>query len=676
MKTGIRWLNDYLEPDASKSEQAEMLTHAGFPLEEEGGEGDLQWQDFEMTSNRGDCLCHIGLARELAAYGRMSLRKPEITTLEGNGNASEHIQVSNREPKLCPRYTARVIKGITVGPSPPWLASRLESIGQIPRNCVVDATNFVLFEYGQPSHVFDLDTLKGGQIIIRKATEGEPFIPIGEGAESVKLRQNDLVIADQERAIAIAGVKGGAETAVTDGTTNILIEAATFDPVSVRRTSRELRISSDSSYRFERGVHPAAIDEAADRLTSLILELAGGQLIEGMVEDGAPIPAAPVVSMRTTRCRDLIGVDIPTEQMVDALERLELDPKVVGDAIECTIPSHRLDLTREVDLIEEVVRMWGLSNLPVNDMIPIRVNAENPMQTAVSRMKESLVAQGCFETISHTFIDLKHAQRFLDQKRDHARVDEDRPGNESALRPSLLPSLLEIRRRNLDSGVDQLKLFELASIHDREGTDHRERTMISILVDHDGEHQDVLRSTIGITERMLRSVAGFGCTIHLRDLEDQSDPWMHAAAAITVDDVPVGMVGLLDHDVLQGHGLEGPVGAAEIQVEALMRLYPPQIQAAPLPAYPSIQRDLSIQVPENTRWHQVRDLILQLQPDNLESIDFITTYRGKQVAGGMKSLTMRICFRSAERTLRNEEVDTAMERINAAMEDLTVTSGT
>ena len=285
------WINEYLQEKISAEEQAELLTNAGFPLEstEMLPDGDTR-QDFEMTSNRGDCTCHVGLAREIAAATGNTLVEP-APSFEATGPAVEEVtSVTNEEPTLCPMYSARVIQGINVTESPEWLATKIANRGDVPRNAIVDATNFVLFELGQPTHVFDYDKLEGGRIIIRRAKDGEAFLPLGEGATPIKLTSDDLVIADAVKPVALAGVKGGADTAVTSETKNILIETATFNPVTVRNSSRRHKISSDSSFRFERGVSPLQLASSADRLTGLLLELSGGALCNGSIDAGQPLP--------------------------------------------------------------------------------------------------------------------------------------------------------------------------------------------------------------------------------------------------------------------------------------------------------------------------------------------------------------------------------------------------
>ncbi|MBL9141730.1 MAG: phenylalanine--tRNA ligase subunit beta, partial [Phycisphaerae bacterium] len=355
MRTSVTWVNDYLDRPASADEQAELLTSAGlnFDGRDTADNGEV-WQEIETTSNRGDCLSHVGMAREVCAMSGRSLKAPSVSLHAKGPAAASLVRVTNVDHEGCPRYTARVVRGVKVGPSPEWLQRRLRAIGQIPRNNLVDCTNFVLFEFGQPTHVFDLDTLKGGEIRVRPAAAHEPFLPIGEGAAEVKLRAGDLVIADAERPIAIAGVKGGALTAVTDRTTNILVEAATFSPRAVRNASRGLRISSDSSYRFERSVHAAEIDAAAERLVALILETAGGELCDGVVEAGAPIPRQRQIDLRPARVDAILGVRVPLTEIVRALETLGFSPVVRGDVVACTVPARRTDIEREIDLIEEI----------------------------------------------------------------------------------------------------------------------------------------------------------------------------------------------------------------------------------------------------------------------------------------------------------------------------------
>ncbi len=678
MRTSINWLNDYLDPALDAETQADLLTAAGFPFDgEDVAENGEPWQEIETTSNRGDCLCHFGLAREAALLGGSRLKMPEITLPQGGASISESIEVRNTEPDRCPLYTGRVIRGVTVGPSPDWLQRRLIAIGLVPRNNLVDATNFVLFEYGQPTHVFDLDTLRGGRIEIRAARSGERFLPIGEDAEPLELVPADLVIADAERAVAMAGVKGGAETSVTDGTTNILLEAATFDPVGVRNTARRHRIASDSSYRFERGVHAAEISVAMDRLTALILELAGGELCDGVVADGQPIPEPRAVSMRPARCRAVLGIDISDQEILRLLEGLGFAPNASAEDIRCTIPPRRLDIDREADLIEEIARTHGLDALPINETIRIRAVAPQPVDEGLNAIREMLVGAGFHETVTHTLIGPEAAAAFLETGHDVLKVDDDRAAAEPILRPSLVPSLLRVAKHNHDLGTSNVRLFETASVFDQCDGQHRERRLLGLLVDspEGGGTRDaaslgqaafgVLRTTI---DRVVR-IVGDGEVEIDRSVEV---PGFAASGVIRVNGRSIGTLGVVESDVAARSGHDRPLVAAEIElapegVAEALSTWPPESTATALPAFPSIDRDLTILVDEPVSWAELERAVRSGTPELLESTEFVTVFRGRKLPADRKAITLRLRFRASDRTLRHDEVDPQMKTITDSL---------
>ncbi len=668
MYASVNWMNDYVDPPATADEQAELLTRAGFPLEgREPVNGSDVRQDFEMISNRGDCVCHVGLAREIAAMSGRTLNLPRSDPEAGGPAAKDRVRLDNREPGRCPLYTARVITGVKVRPSPPWLADRLRAIGQIPRNAIVDASNFVLFELGQPTHVFDLAKLGGPAIIVRMAEPGEPFLPIGEATVEVMLTGDDLVIADETRAVAIAGVKGGAETAVTDATTDILIEAATFDRVSVRNTSRRLNIASDSSYRFERGVHPAGVDAAAKRLAGLILDLCGGELCTGVLSAGAPIPKPASVTMRTERARKLLGVPITDQQMVEALRRLGFEPKRARGVIRCTVPIHRLDVEREVDLIEEVGRVFGQDNLPVTDTIRIRVAPAQPTEEARRAVNNALSGMGYLETLTHSLVSEEAARLFLLPGRELLRVDDERARAEPVLRPSLLPSLLRVRAFNADNGVEDVKLFESASTFWRADRSHSEEVMLALVSDVDDSGAG-LRPVRGVIGRLVEIVLGASARLELTP--DDSAPWLApgSGALVGAGGETIGRLGVVAAAVAQRFGLEHPILAAELDLPRFYDRYPPDTEARPLPSLPAIERDISAIVGEKVTWAQLREVVEALELEFLEAIEFVTTFRGKPVPRDHKSVTFRLRFRAPDRTLQHDQVDPQVQAVVTAIE--------
>ncbi len=667
MRTSVTWLNDYLDPPATAEEQAEVLTNAGFPLDgKDTAENGEPWQEIEITSNRGDCLCHAGFAREVAAVTGRTLRLPTAAPKATGPAASTLVRVTNERPDLCPLYTARIIRGVKVGPSPEWLRRRLVAVGLVPRNNLVDATNFVLFELGQPTHVFDLATLQGNEIRIRMAKPDEPFLPIGEGAAAVTLRSTDLVIADRDRAVAIAGVKGGALTAVTDGTTDILLEAATFSPVAVRATSRGLKISSDSSYRFERGVHAAEVDHAAERLAALLLEVAGGELATGSVRAGAAIAGPHVVSMRPARCRALLGLELSVEIMMKRLDALGFAPRLVGHGteqrIECTVPARRLDVEREIDLIEEVCRTHGLAAIGVAETIPVRVTPFQPFVAGRKATKDLLVGMGFVECITHSLVSEQAATPFTPAGGGTLSVDDERAGGEPTLRPSLVPSLLRVRRHNLDNGLQQLDLFECASSFALRNERHAEVPMVTLLADASGtspaERDECARRARGCVERIGRLLGGPDARTVVVPSEGPS--WLEPAGRVLIDGQEAGVIGMVAPGVLGQFGLDRPIAVAELHLAAWFERYPPETRAAAMPAFPGTDRDISAIVDEPVRWADLVATIESMHLPHLVDLHHVATYRGKQTGSGKKSVTMRLLFRAPDRTLRSEEADEAV----------------
>ncbi len=336
MDISLHWLNKYLAPAGLTADEADdLLTRAGFPIEARtdlpGGDCRL---DVEVTSNRGDCLSHVGCAREIAASRSSStpreLMPPTISEPRTQGNAGEHLTLNNSEHALCPLFTARVIRGVKVAPSPDWLVKALESVGQRSINNVVDVTNFITLELGNPCHVFDLGRLAGNELNIRYAREGETLTTLDEKVR--KLTTTDLVVADADRPQSLAGVMGGHDSQVTDGTTDIVFEMATWDPVTIRTTARRLGVRTDACYRFERGVDPRTIDDAARRAVALICELSGGTLCDGVLSQGAPMPEPTAITLRPSRCDRLLGIRVPAGDIIESLRALEIG---VEQAAEC-----------------------------------------------------------------------------------------------------------------------------------------------------------------------------------------------------------------------------------------------------------------------------------------------------------------------------------------------------
>ncbi len=675
MKISLEWLCGYLDRPVSREQAEHLLTEQGLPLDAAepvaGGQGDDWMLDVEVTSNRPDCLSHLGLAREVAAGAGLALRPPDCDVHEAPDapGVETLTSVENARQDLCPLYTARAIRGVKIGPSPKWLASRLEAIGMRPVNNVVDVTNFVMMELGQPLHAFDMNLLDEKRIVVRPAARGERFEAI-DGSKH-ELREDMLVIADARRAVAIAGVMGGLESEVGAKTTDILLESAMFDPLSVRRTSRALRLSSDSSYRFERGVDPAGVELASRRAAKLIVELAGGVLAGGAVRVGIDPPGRKAVMMRVARCHALLGIKIAPREMVSIFERLDLQPALEADgaAITCHVPTFRLDLMREVDLIEEVARIHGLDHIHVQEKIHIQAQRVQPEVAARQKLSQAMIAHGYHETINFSFVRPALGEGFVPEGEGALLIDDERRKAEPMLRPSLLASLLICRKSNQDAGNTEVKLYETASTYTRREGAIVERRKLAMLCDVAASAEQTLRDMRGTLEELTGALGGENAKVMI---EPVAHPLLSAAGRVSLGEEAIGFLGVVGPEAQHRFGLQGSVAAAEVDLPALLALYPPRREVRALPRFPGIERDLSILVAEEVAWREVLREVSSAKPALLEEVAFLGAYRGKPIPKGQKSVSLRMHFRDPDRTLRHEEVD---PQVRAVLERLTTALG-
>jgi phenylalanyl-tRNA synthetase beta chain len=684
MKTSLTWLHDFLPgPPLDADAAAEALTHGGLPVESIEQHHDDTVIDVEVTSNRGDCLSHIGIARELSALLNRPFKYTPPTAPESSAPASSATSVQIEAQNLCPLYTARILRNIKIAKSPDWMIKRLESIGLRAINNVVDVTNYVMFEFGQPLHAFDFDKLSGHKIIVREARAAEKITSI-DGRERL-LRPGMLVIADATRPVALAGVMGGADTEVSNSTTNILLESARFDPLSVRKTARALAMKSDSSYRFERQIDPTLAERASLRAAQLILQTAGGELLSGLVSAGSSNYHPKKLTLRLPRLRQLLGTDFPTPQILDALTRLQLSPTQKGETIEVQIPSHRLDLNIEVDLIEEVARIIGYDKIPLRDEISIRLSPKPPDESTIDTIRETLVASGYFESLTFSFVADLLANDFRPpQAAALLRADQNVRSADARLRPSIIPGLLQAIRHNESNGTTGAKLFEIGSTFwlDKNGkVDERRR--IALVGGED------YRSARGAVETLLNKLnpqrplniipqpqPGAGVGVGAMPTDASAGPGLapSASGSIQWGTETIGHIGRIDRSIADKLSLREQVMAAELELEPLLKFAQHVPQLHPLPRFPSVRRDLSLVVPESTPYEQIERLIRSLDLANLEDLEFVTTYRGKPLDKGAKSITITLIFRSPTATLTSEHVESAVQKaIAAAQQNLGAT---
>ncbi|MBN2316756.1 MAG: phenylalanine--tRNA ligase subunit beta [Sedimentisphaerales bacterium] len=651
MKISLSWLKDYIDLDDSAERISEILSDVGFPCEGIEHVDDDAVIDVEVTSNRGDCLGHIGLARELAAATGKEVKLPSAELDESDKDVAEFSSVGIREPELCGRYTARIIDGVKVAPSPDWLRKRLEAIGLRSVNNVVDATNYAMMETGQPPHAFDYAKIDQGMIIVRKAAAGERLVSI-DGTQC-ELDPDMLIIADARGPVAIAGVMGGLETEVSDTTTTILLEDASFDPVSVRTTSRKLALPSEASYRFERIVDIEQVDWASQRTAQLITKVAGGRVAKGVVDIYPGKPGKKEVTLRPSRLAKLLGIEIPLDRAVEILAALKFVPAVEGDIITCTVPSWRSDIYREVDLIEEVARVHGYGAVPTERKIKIEVVPVDPRQRLAQSIGTYLNGCGYYETINVSFVDQSTAELFVetDDKR-HLTVKDESRKSANLLRRTLMGSLLGVLKTNLNAKNVPCRIYELADVFtpkpQQEGGLPVEKAMLSLVCD--GDFRD-LRGTI---EGLIRSVKKEAKI----SFEPSDLTWAQVGAAIMVNGEALGTAGIVSKAIKEKFDFkEGSPCAAELDFEQLLTLSGGIVTVKPIPKYPSIQRDLSLIVDEGIRWMDIEKAVQCEAPSELENIQFVGIYRGKGIAGGKKSVTLSLRFRDDDGTLTHENVD-------------------
>ncbi len=650
MKVSVNWLKDYVEIDNSPEELAEILSHLGLAYEGIEYLDDDAVIDVEVTSNRGDCLGHIGIARELAVATGKELKLPSIEIDESDKQVAKLAEVEILEPDLCARYTARVIEGVKIGPSPDWLSSRLEAVGMRSVNNVVDATNYAMLETGQPPHAFDYAKINDGKIIVRKAAAGERIVSID--GSICDLTDDMLIIADAKRPVAIAGVMGGLDTEVSGSTTSILLEDAYFDPVSVRTTSRRLALPSEAAFRFERIVDIEKIDWASQRTTRLIVQVASGKLARGVVDIYPGKAVAKEVSLRLLRLNKLLGIEVPAEKAAAILSRLGFQPQRDGDIIHCTVPSWRSDVYREVDLIEEVARLFGYDGIPTGRKIRIEVKGVDSRQRLVELVGKYLNGCGFYETINVSFIDRPEAELFAQGRAaGHLAVRDVSRKSANILRPSLLPCLLSVMKSNHNVGNSPCRIFELADTFvptGRAGELPVEGTKLALACD--SNFRDICGVIEGLISRLDRNACVTFAPAQLC--------WAQAGAQVLVNKEVVGAAGLLSDTVKDGFDLaESQCCGAELDFDRLLSLQAGPLEVKPVPRFPAVKRDLSIIVDEDVPWSAITQAVNENAPAELEDTRFVGIYRGEGIAAGKKSVTLSLLFRDSDGTLRHETVD-------------------
>ncbi|UCE84604.1 MAG: phenylalanine--tRNA ligase subunit beta [Deltaproteobacteria bacterium] len=647
----------------------------GAALSDVIGSGDVALE-LSLTPNRGDCASVLGIAREVRAHFGGALCVPETAPREGARAAKDDVRIEIEEPADCHRYAARVVHGVRVGPSPDWLARRLESIGLRPINNVVDVTNLVLFEFGQPTHAFDLATLRGATVRVRAAREGEKLLTLDQ--EDRELDPDDLVIADAERAIALAGVMGGAETEVRAGTTSVLIESAHFAPARVRRSARRHGLMTEASYRFERGVDRAGVARAADRVARLVAELAGGEVCAGLVEaTGAPAETVEEIQLDAERVNRVLGTAIADAEIQALLSRLDIQHRRArggGDAYR--IPTHRNDLARPEDLVEEVGRIYGYDRIPTTlPVAPLGPVHAPPLRAVAEQTRDAFRAAGLLECMMLPFLRSDDLDRLgiggEDPRRRTVAIANPVLEDEARMESTLVPGLLRAVHRNQTRQIDAVQLFNLSRVFFARGgsTLPEERVAVSAVITRGErvawyEAQDDRPAPFfqakGVVERVLRDLS--------RPAEfapEWAEPYHHpgASSAVRVEGARVGSVGELHPDVAARFDLEVPCALLELDLSALAAQGAPRTAYAEVSRQPQSSRDLAVLLDRETPAGDVLAAIQQTGGTQLVRTDLFDCYEGTGVPSGKKSLAFRLVFQRHDRTLVEAEVNRLVDRV-------------
>jgi phenylalanyl-tRNA synthetase beta chain len=651
------WLADYVALDMDPAELARRLAMAGLNHESTERVGDDLAIDLEVTSNRPDCLGHLGVAREISVLWQQPLRIPDPCPPTRGPDVAQLTKVSIACPHLCYQYTARVMRGVKIGPSPTWLASRLRSIGIAVINNVVDVSNYVMMECGQPLHVFDLRRLQGPEIIVREALPQEQFPAIDHRV--YPLEPGMCVIADARRGVALGGVMGGVESEVSEATTDLLIEAAEFSPLSIRTTARKLGLHSPSSYRFERGVDPLGVEWASRRCCQLIGELAGGQLAPGVLDVGAPISKRPRVTLRLSQLPRVLGIAIPAEEVARILTALG-NERVAGNAemLEVVPPSWRRDLTREIDLVEEVARVHGYDKIPEDVGVPMAPCHRSDEDRVLERVRQGLTAAGFDEAVTTSVVPRPWCDAFSPWS-DAEPLGANTPMLKGAdtLRKSLIPSLLEARRVNESVANEPIELFESARVYlPKLSGLPREQWTLGVT---SGGDFHVLK---GVVETLLE-------TLHVSaslSVSEASLPLLEPErqGRLELDGRLLGYLGEVSSQGLKHFGLRSPATVLELDLGVLDEVANLVPQQRALSDFPAIVRDLNLIVDESVRWADMASTIRATVGPVLESLQFQEVYRDKKRDGAdKKRLLFSITLRSPTRTLTNEEADIARDDV-------------
>mgnify|MGYP006409800313 FL=1 len=626
--------------------------------------------ELDLTPDRSDALGHIGVARDLGALLDIQMRKPVVEVNESSTPTSSLLSIELADPQACPRYAARIVRNVKIAESPSWIRQRLQAAGIRSINNVVDAANYVLMETGHPLHTFDLRYIEGGKIVVRKAEHKEKITTL-DGKER-ELDDSVLLICDGKKPVAVAGVMGGENSEVKDDTTDLLLESAYFDPVVVRRGAKKLQLATDASHRFERGTDPNGIPYALDRLASLIVELAGGEITQGQV-DAYPTVIEPLeVVLRTERCNAILGTDINASTIAKILNGLELFHKESEGVFHVRVPTFRPDITREIDLIEEVGRIFGYNNIPVPQHFSIanKINKKTPDQMR-EKIIDHLAAVGFNQIYGNGLLAVdEHPSVFGDE--EALLLANPLSRDMASMRSSLLMGMAKVADYNINRRQSDLKIFELGQVSTVDldsDTGARETSHLGLFVSGEIRNKQWSQETEvadifhmkGILTSAFRDLFG----VQLNYLSIEHDLFTESMAVILDEDI----IGVLGNIKTINQSLKSVSGVyAELRISERLGL-DRDIKYESVSIYPTVERDLSILIDTMVPFGQINETIQKNAGKSLVYSRLYDIYEGKSIASGKKSLTFRLVFQNKTRTLTEKEIDKDFRRILKGLED-------
>ncbi|MDO8558563.1 MAG: phenylalanine--tRNA ligase subunit beta [bacterium] len=675
MKLSYNWLKEYVTTLPKPEKLAELLTFHVAEVEKVERMGGDFVLSMDILPNRAhDLNSHIGIAREIAAFTGKKLRLPDARFKEGKIKNADALSVRIEDVEGCPRYIGRYVEGIKVGPSPKWMQEKLLATGMRPVNNVVDATNFVMLEYGQPLHAFDASQIGSNKkqtekkgIVVRKAKKGEKFTTLDD--QIFVLDGSELLIADNEKALALAGIKGGKKAGITSKTKNLILEAANFDSVLIRRTSEKLGIRTDSSRQFTGGLHPVLAERAMERLSSLIQQLAGGVMYDGAV-DAYP-KKWPVVRVLfdSTACNAILGTSLKDSEMKKMLIMLGCRLSVVGRKLLVVVPAERLDLATSEDLYEEIGRLYGWDKIQAKSAeAHLAPGSQDPMYALSELSRKILCSMGYSEHIGYTLIGEQVSALF--RKSGLRLLELQNPMSEDAryLRPTLMPSLLEAVAANAKKR-DAVRIFEIGKHFMEVGGTMKEHMGLGIMfyLKKEITLHEAWYELKGVLDMFFAS-HGLGDMVFAEMSSERKEAMRlllepEGLAELHINGAPIGSIGMVTKQPKDVYGIEGMVVRAHVDLASLEFASVQEREFADIPKYPAITRDIAVLVPKGVRVEEVQNVIEREGEDLLFDVDLFDIYEGEGVGDDKESLAFHLIFQSAERTLKDLEVNEIMKRI-------------